>query len=170
MPQGRPVTRPREKMSPFGELLAKRKISPRVLGEALAIAEHRKVRVPTELVNRWVWDQGQPARDRRRILAEMLKAPEDTLFPPPERKPRRPRRPPPTSAVEQQLLETAAQLEVHDTAGAARHLIRAVAQEEIPTTPTSGASTGDLPCIIERKTARRARRPRADHDLDQQAA
>jgi hypothetical protein len=143
-------------MTPLGEILADRGISPRALGEAIAIAERRTTRIETALINRWIWGHSQPSELRRRLIAGMLKIPLDDLFPPQPRAPRKPRQRPPHSPADQQILQAAAELQddaLDSVADAARHLIRAVSQETLPATSAAVRS-------IDYRAQRKANRQR----------
>lgn len=157
-PIGRPVIVPRGPLTPFGRALEKAGISARALGEAIAVAERKPERLPTVLVNRWVWGHTQPSSKRQRLFAKWLKQPVEDLFPPPPSK--KPKRPKP----ELDLLAAAAELrdELERDAGAAEEqLTRARSQKRLPM-PGTSTGPGDVPCIIERKKKRPARKgPRA---------
>jgi hypothetical protein len=152
---GRPVVLPRGEMAPLGRVLAERGISMRALGEAVAIAEKKPERVPTSKVSLWIWGKNQPTLWRQRLIAQLLKLPQEELFPP-QPKRERPKRPKPRPDL--QLLAAAAELEPEPEIEASALLARAVAQEQLPEA-LAGTPSMHYRALTARQLPARNRKP-----------
>lgn len=133
---GRPVVLPRGEMTPLGRVLTERGISPKAVGEAIAIAEKKSARVLSGRVNQWIYGRITPSPLRQRLLAQWLKVPLEDLFPPP---PKRERPKPPPRRPDLQLLEAAAETELEIEDAGQDVITRATAQETLTVVGEDGS-------------------------------
>lgn len=150
---GRPVIVPRGPITPFGAALRERDVSPKAMGQAIAIAEHKPQQVPTVKVNRWVWGTARPAAERQVLIAEILEAPVDELFPPVPRD-----TPQPELELLTRAREHARRPRRPSPAAGAAHLDGATAQQKLSSAVSSthdngwkGSQRESAPGVLARK-------------------
>lgn len=123
------------------------------MGEAIAIAERKPEQVPTVRVNQWVWGKRRPSFKRQELIAELLEASVDDVFPPL----------PPRKRPEQELtlLANAAKSKsaVPQANAAVNHLKRAAAQKPLPS--SSSSSRPENVCYDNQRGQKGRRKRRA---------